>query len=462
MNERVRQEMVAISDIEFGARFRKDYGNIKELVQSFKDHGIIQPLAVMERKDVSNGEKKYVLLAGGRRFKAATEGQLTFVPVRIYDEGLSELERRSIELIENVHRKDLDWFEKVSLTKEIHDLQIALYGKKISTSPDAPGWSQANTADLLGTDRTSVSKDILLAEAIAEIPILRECKTADDASKLLKKMKTLATHEAIAEEVRKRTANTPEERLRSQLINSFILENFLNGIRSIPDKSIDFVEVDPPYSVDLKNVKKVTDVDIKLTAYNEIEPQAYLPFLRRVLQECYRVMKDDTWLILWFGPDPWFEKIYNTVVETGFTTTRIVGIWNKERGQTMRPDMYLANSYEMFFYIKKGDAHIIKQGRSNVFDFKPVPPQYKNHPTERPIELIQEIISTFTLPNARVLVPFLGSGNTLLAANNLGMQAFGYELTREYKDSFTMRVGMGKLGNFQSYIGQEKEKNNDT
>ncbi len=69
--------------------------------------------------------------------------------------------------------------------------------------------------------------------------------------------------------------------------------------------------------------------------------------------------------------------------------------------------------------------------------------------------MIQDLISTFTLPNARVLVPFLGSGNTLLAANNLGMQAFGYELTKEFKDSFIVRVSTGKVGEWSSYGGRQ-------
>lgn len=448
--------IIPIADIEFGERFRKDYGNLKELIQSFKDNEIIQPLAVMKKQEVTDHELSYTLLAGGRRFKAAMEAGFDSVPCRIYDKNLSDLEIRSIELAENVHRKDLDWYEKVELTKRIHDLQIQIYGKKTSTSPDAKGWSQTDTANFLGSDRTLVTKDLALAEAMEQIPILKECKTADEAAKLLRKMKTMASNEVIANEVKNRNANTPEERLRSQLINSFILENFINGIRSVPDKSIGFVEIDPPYSIDLKENKNSGEgVDLNLAGYNEIEQQNYLPFMRRVLSECYRVMQDNSWLILWFGPEPWFESLYMLLIETGFVTNRIVGIWNKVTGQTRRPDMYLASSYEMFFYARKGEARIVKQGRSNVLDYKPVSPQYKIHPTERPIEMIQDLISTFTLPNARVLVPFLGSGNTLLAANNLGMSAFGYELTKEYKDSFIVKVSTSKIGEFSSYGGKQ-------
>jgi len=168
--------IIPIADIEFGERFRKDYGNLKELIQSFKDNEIIQPLAVMKKQEVTDHELSYTLLAGGRRFKAAMEAGFDSVPCRIYDKNLSDLEIRSIELAENVHRKDLDWYEKVELTKRIHDLQIQIYGKKTSTSPDAKGWSQTDTANFLGSDRTLVTKDLALAEAMEQIPILKNVR----------------------------------------------------------------------------------------------------------------------------------------------------------------------------------------------------------------------------------------------------------------------------------------------
>jgi len=77
----------------------------------------------------------------------------------------------------------------------------------------------------------------------------------------------------------------------------------------------------------------------------------------------------------------------------------------------------------------------------------------KIHPTERPIEMIQEVLQTFTQANSRVFVPFLGSGNTLLAANNAQMNAFGFDLDKEseYQPNFTKRVQDGKLRQYKSY-----------
>jgi site-specific DNA-methyltransferase (adenine-specific) len=119
-------------------------------------------------------------------------------------------------------------------------------------------------------------------------------------------------------------------------------------------------------------------------------------------------------------------------------------IWKKatDPGQTQQPSMYLGSSYEMFFYARKGDANIAKSGRSNIFDFKPVPPSDKSHPTEKPIELMQEILTTFTWESSRIIVPFAGSGNTLLAAHEEKMFPLGFDLGKEYKDSYVAKIAM--------------------
>lgn len=439
---------VSIEKITFGDRFRDDYGDLATLITSIKKEGIIQPLAVR----ACAGNEEYILLAGGRRYKACLQAGISEIPVRVFPDTLNELEMRSIELMENVARKDLSWIEATNLNKEIHLLQQQIYGKKTSTSPDAPGVSLRDTAKLLGQSPGGLSDDIKLANAIEAFPTLKEAKTKSDAMKMLKKLEEDILVREIAKRHESKLANTPIDVIRKDLVSRYILKDFFVGVRQIPDNSIDIVEVDPPYGIDLKKIKK-EDGSVGTRNYNEIDHNDYPMFLTNLFKECYRVMSPNSWIICWYGQEPWAELVFKTMINAGFTGNRIHGTWYKDGspGQTNNPGVLLANSYETFYYMRKGQPNINRQGRSNVFQYAPVAVSKKCHPTERPIELIQDILQTFSWDNAKVLVPFLGSGNTLLATSNLGMQGVGYDLSEDYRNSYIVNVNESTPGSYKSY-----------
>jgi DNA modification methylase len=157
-------------------------------------------------------------------------------------------------------------------------------------------------------------------------------------------------------------------------------------------------------------------------------------------------------MVLWHARK-WLPTIFEIIKKTDLITNDdSIAIWNKGNvGQTNTPSLYLASCYEQFIYIRKGSPSIIKQGRSNVFNYKPVTSTSKIHPTERPIELIQDVMQTFCWEGSRIMIPFLGSGNSILAASNLGMSAFGWEISQEYKNSFIVRVNESKPSAYRSY-----------
>ena len=92
---------VRLEDITVEDRFREDLGNMDEMIESVKTKGIIQPLTV---------DSNMKLLAGGRRFAAATACGLPTIPVVVRD-FVDEIDSLEIELIENIHRKDFTWAE---------------------------------------------------------------------------------------------------------------------------------------------------------------------------------------------------------------------------------------------------------------------------------------------------------------------------------------------------------------
>lgn len=427
----IELKTVKLSEVEVSARFREEMGDIDGLADDISKKGIISPLAVMEQ----DGEKPYLLLAGGRRLLAIEKTGSTEVPVRVYPKGLTELEVRSIELSENLFRKDLTWLEKVNLQAEVHRLQQEIHGV-IHTTPGRPvvsAHTQADTAKMLGVSTPDVAISVRLSKIANKFPELFEGVTKQsDAIKLVKKL----GNQMLASEMSKKyDEETPR---KGVLANKFILEDFFTGVRKVPDRSVDLVEIDPPYGIDLTEVKR--GYDSKTESYNEIKQSEYISFIQRTMTECYRVMSDHSWLLCWFGPEPWFEPVFQAIIGVGLICKRIPGVWVKPSGQTNNPALLLASSTEHFFYARKGSPTLNKQGRSNAFNFSPVPPQKKIHPTERPIEMMEEIVTTFSRPGSTVMVPFLGSGNTLLAAHNSKMNAFGFELSKQYRDSFIVKL----------------------
>ena len=137
-NKAVFQEgyrMVSIQDIKpnpYQPRAKIQESEIKDLILSIKEKGVIEPL-IVRRED-----EKFVLAAGERRLRAAQLAGLKEVPVVIRD--LTNQELLEIGLIENLHRKDLDPIEEANAYDELnkkfgltHDQIAALVGKDRST-----------------------------------------------------------------------------------------------------------------------------------------------------------------------------------------------------------------------------------------------------------------------------------------------------------------------------------------
>ena len=435
------------SEITVGQRFREEMGGIDDLARSIEKNGLIQPLAVVET------EKGYELLAGGRRMQATEKAGLEEIPVRVYPKDLSHEQRRSLELEENIQRKDLTWIEQCRLQREIHHLRTQLYGER-EHSMQEDGWSLTDTAQLLQRDRSSVSKDIQLADAVDNFDDIdwSKCKNKHEATKKLGQLQEGMVRREMAKRAEQEitgddsseSKDDPLRMFKQKMADSYVLMDALEGLQKLESEIATMVEIDPPYAIDLQEMKQGFKNDAtsiySTESYNEVKTDKYPSFLDQLLSEAYRVMKPDSWLVLWFGPEPWYQTIYDMLYKHGFTTTRLTGKWIKPTGQSMQPNYYLANACEEFFYAWKGRPILAKPGQTNVFNYAPVHPQRKTHPTERPIEMMQEIVETFTFENDQIVVPCCGSGNTIISSYLSKRKAFGYDLSNEYKENYILKV----------------------
>ena len=427
---------VKLEEITVGERFREDFGDIEELKASIKEKGIIQPLTI---------DSNSVLLAGGRRFRAATELGLPTIPV-IVREYVDDIDSREIELMENVHRKDFTWAEEAQLVKKIDTLYKEKHGSN---------WSGRKTAELLDRGVATISRNLQLAAAIEAIPELGEYKTADEAFKVLKKLEDNAIISELRSRQQQRLDNEGhanqdvvvpqlEQGLRTVLKmadqNYIIGDVFkiMEGMKS--NGNIQIIECDPPYGIDLNAQKASKDsVTSNVHTYEEVPADRYESFLDKLTSELFRVAGKDCWLVFWYGPS-WHQAVLDSLRRAGWHVDEIPAIWAKTQGQTLQPEVYLARGYEPFFMCRKGKPVMVERGRLNVFNYAGVPGKVKYHPTQRPTDLILEIFNTLGAGNQHVFVPFLGSGATLLACYELGFKGFGTDLNGEYKDRFMLEV----------------------
>jgi ParB family transcriptional regulator, chromosome partitioning protein len=96
---------------------------LKQLSSSIKRYGILQPLVV------TPSAKGYTIIAGERRFRAATAAGLTHVPAIV--RSTKELEQLEIALVENVQRVDLSPLEQAVSIARLHD-QFSLSYEEIA------------------------------------------------------------------------------------------------------------------------------------------------------------------------------------------------------------------------------------------------------------------------------------------------------------------------------------------
>lgn len=152
---------------------------IIELMESIREHGIIQPLIVRQR----NG--KYELIAGERRWRAATELGLKEVPLIVRE--ASDQDVLEMALIENLQREDLNPIEEA---EAYHRLSHQF------------GLRQEDIAQRVGKNRATVANAIRLLDLPSSTQQhLREGKLSTGHAKVLLSLKTPDDIETAAQQI---------------------------------------------------------------------------------------------------------------------------------------------------------------------------------------------------------------------------------------------------------------------
>ena len=260
------------------------------------------------------------------------------------------------------------------------------------------------------------------------------------------------------------TSNKQENKSNTNEVKNeyFLFEgDCLDKMKMIDDKSVDLILTDLPYGVTNQNKNKWDSI---------------IPF-DQLWEHYNRIIKDNGAIVL-FGQDKFTAKlmlsnekmhrynlIWSKVLPTGFLNANrmplrehedIVVFYKKlptynpqkTKGQPchkkgkvvgqMNDDILENNNYGNFKCVEtEGDM----KHPTSILKFAKPHPSVAVHPTQKPVELLEWIIQTYTNEGDIVLDSCMGSGSTGVACVNTNRSFIGIELDSKYYDIAKQRIG---------------------
>ena len=196
------------------------------------------------------------------------------------------------------------------------------------------------------------------------------------------------------------------------------LGDCLDILPTLEAGSVDAVITDPPYGVTYQSNMGVGSGTIPITNDGT---RLSLRLYRKIVP----LLKATH--ILWFTrwdawPDVW------EILGQNFPVRGLL-VW--EKGSPGMGDLkHWGPSYELIASV--GSGYLRGKRDGSVIKYNTVPPANRNHPTEKPIELLAYLIEKITDPGDLILDPFMGSGTTGVAAVQLGRRFIGVEIDPTY------------------------------
>lgn len=249
-------------------------------------------------------------------------------------------------------------------------------------------------------------------------------------------------------------------------------------LKSIPDESVDLIFADPPYNIG-KNFagrkdKWKTDEDYLKWCYEWID----LCIKKLKLNGSFYVMTSTQYM-------PYFDIFIRDKVTI---LSRIVWSYDSSGVQAKN---YFGSMYEPILYCVKdknnytfnADDILVEAktgAKRKLIDYRKNPPQpyktekvpgnvwdfarvryrmneYENHPTQKPISLLERIIKASSNEGDVVLDPFSGTFTTCYVAQQLKRKFIGIEIQEEY-----FKIGLRRLSLASEYKGKPLQREQKT
>ena len=256
--------------------------------------------------------------------------------------------------------------------------------------------------------------------------------------------------------------NKIEKYIYQKLPNVTLLKgDSLKVLKDIKENSVDLIFADPPYFLSNDGTTcqsgKLVSVNKgkwdKSSKYSEIEDFNY-----QWLLECQRVLKPNG--TIWIsGTRHNIFSVGNTMLHLNYKLLNII-TWEKPNPPPNLSCRYFTHSTEQIIWASKNQKskHLFNYSEMRKMEkkwtkkdkqmkdvWKILPPaknekRYGKHPTQKPEELLDLIISSSSNIGDLVLDPFHGSGTTGVISKRLQRNYIGIDLEKEYLDLSMQRI----------------------
>lgn len=196
------------------------------------------------------------------------------------------------------------------------------------------------------------------------------------------------------------------------------------------EEKVDLGIADPPYGLNYRSNRGAKTGNLKDYIEND-KLKDYLILLGNIRKGIELISeKDSEWYVFCGGGEPVLAYAWLEYKKSELFKVKNLLVWDKEfvgMGWDWR------FQYETIFQLQFGKGlnnNMNGSNRSNILKCKNVIPQAGQHPTEKPVKLIIEILKA--KPSKICIDPFLGSGTTAVACEKLNRRWIGIEISEKY------------------------------
>ena len=195
-------------------------------------------------------------------------------------------------------------------------------------------------------------------------------------------------------------------------------------------ETFDLLITDIPYNISQKSS------GLRTLDYGDWDKQSNIEIFNRLFK--FIQLTQNACYI--FCHESQFSTIYNYLKVNDWLVRSL--IWLKPNPTVINCDKLYTPSHELIVYGKRKSGLFKPDYKLGYFKYQS--PVIRDHPTQKPVNLIKEFINDSSNVGDLICDPFAGSGTTLLAAKETGRHYVGYEIDNNYYN-----ICLNRLSNAQ-------------